>query len=150
MAVAQAAVKFPSIWCPERGIRGSNGGEINRHLLTSMPSGENGAEKKSEWIRKEEWGAWRQTGTFQTRLHKSWVWQLISNSQSTCPDIRSRSTYFSTRAPPTLPRLHLSLSDPPDLLDLYLFIAIAAAACALTELNTPVIRHKTTEAEIWS
>ncbi len=130
--------------------QGCNGEEIGRHLFISVPSRENDADKKREGVKEVEWSAGRQTGTFQTRLHKSWVWQLISNSQSTCPDIRSRSTYYSTHALPILPRLHLSLSDPPDLFDLYLFIAIAAAASTLTEQNTPVIRHKNAEIEIWS
>lgn len=102
-------------------------------------------QRKSKGIWKEEWGACRQTGTFQTWLHKSW--QLISNSQSTCPDILSRGTYFSTRALPTPPHLHLSRPNPDDLFDVYLFIAIAAAACALAKLKTPVISHKKTKGQ---
>lgn len=90
----------------------------------------NCAKKRSERISEEELCAWRRTGTFQTRLHKFWVWQLISSSQSTCPDIRSCRTYSSTLGLTTLPRIYLSLSYPPDLFDLYLFIAIAAAAWA--------------------
>lgn len=96
----------------------------------------NCAKKKSERIREEELCAWRQTGTFQTRLHKFWVWQLISSSQSTCPDIRSCCTYSSTLGLTTLPHIYLSLSYPPDLFDLYLFIAIAAAACLSIDTKT--------------
>lgn len=118
----------------------SNDGAISRHLLTFNAIKWKGAEE-SAW---QSAGAWRQAGTFQTRLHKSRLWQLISNSHSTCPDISARSMRFSTRAPPTLPRLHPSVSNPLDLFDLYLFIAIAAAACAPTELNSPVIWHKKT------
>jgi len=72
---------------------------------------------------------------FQPPRHKSSVWQPITGPLFTCPGVRRRST----RALLRLLRLHLS--RPPDLFDLYLSIAVAAAASTLTEQRTPGIRH---------
>ena len=50
--------------------------------------------------------ACREKGTFQIPLHKSWAWQQIPDSQSTCPDTHSHSMqYFCTRVLPSLPAL---------------------------------------------
>lgn len=106
--------------CEGRSRDGS-GGDISRHLLTLMPK-KYGGKKKCEGISKEREHAWRGKGTFQNRLHKSWAWQQISYTQSTCPDRRSNSMqYFCTRVLPTLQ----TLCDPPELFDWYLFVVIA-------------------------
>lgn len=116
-----------------------------------MPSNEEVQRKWAEESGRKSAGALMQAGTFQTRLHKSQLWQLISNSHSTCPDTSARRMCFPTRALPTpIPRLHPSVSNPLDLL----FITIAAAACAPTRAEHACHLTKKTkknaQAEIWS
>lgn len=124
--------------------RDGKGGEISLHLLTLMSKE---CCRKCEGIRKEvqekKEHAWREKGTFQTLRYKSWAWQQISYSQSTCPDRHSNSMqYSSTHVLPTHPPT--SLPYPPELFDRYLFIVIATEAriLAWAHLETQKqIRH---------
>lgn len=101
-------IQLPSVSqvSPGRSIDGK-GGDISLHRLALMPKQH---RKKCEGIRKEvqksEY-AWREKGTFQFQLHKSWAWQQISHSQSTCPDRHWTACNISAHVfcLPTLPTL---------------------------------------------
>lgn len=109
------ADNHPAVWCFPSKSWEVQGWQRWRHF--PPPANINARKvQKKVWrdqkrsAKKSEY-AWREKGTFQFQLHKSWSWQQISHSQSTCPDRHWTACNISAHVccpSPTLPVIHLS------------------------------------------